>query len=141
MKGFFNLCVIGSALALSACGGSSDSSSYTGTKTLGNGNKYTCSSEAAFSSCSDDATCTASCTLTSGSVKPIESPSGDNACETDGNNVFGVNGTSCLVSVPSLNSGELSTVDCLSNGTLIINNGFTVSNGSFTLNDYTFTCR
>lgn len=141
MKSILSLCVIGSALFLSACGGSSDSSSYTGTKTLGNGNKYTCSSEAAFSSCSNDATCMASCTLTSGNVKPVEPTSDDNNCETDGNNIFGVNGKSCLVSISSLNSGKLSTVDCSSSGELTISNGVIARNGSINLNGYTFTCR
>ncbi len=143
MKLSLSLLVLSSALVLSACGGDSDSSSFTGTKTLGNGNVYSCPSEVALTACTTDATCATSCTLTKENVKPVNpsNPSASNACETSGSNIFGVNGKSCIASVPALNGGADSTVDCLSNGTLIINNGLQVTNGSFNLNGFTFTCR
>ncbi len=138
MKKLMSLVALGSALALSACGGSSESSSFTGTKTLGNGNQYTCTSEAAMDSCTSDSTCSASCSLTHKAVAPVDTstPTGGK-CKVDGNNIIGKKGKTCIVNLPALNKGKDVEMSC-KNGKLILG-GSSFSPG-MTINGSTFKC-
>lgn len=94
MKKLLSIALAGSILALAGCGGESSSSSYTGTKTLVNGNKYTCSSEAAMDSCKDDTTCKANCKLTYSATKPVDTNT-NKTCNVDGKTVTGLASDSC----------------------------------------------
>lgn len=123
-----------SMFVFAGCGGESSSSTYTGTKTLVTGNKYVCSSEVAFNSCVDDASCKAKCNLTYQAVKPVDETKAG-TCKVVDNKVT-VTSEGCTYSIPSFNSGALQTYKCIGN---------TVTNGSLTarvlkLNGVTFTC-
>lgn len=100
MKKLLSLTLLASAMSLTACGGGSSDSSgstYTSTfkSTLGNGNVYSCPTQAALDSCKSDGTCQAAqCTITVQVVKPLD-PNTTTPCEVSGNNVYGKNGYSC----------------------------------------------
>lgn len=135
MKNFALLILTGATLSLAACGGSSDSSSFTGTNTLGNGNVYTCSTEKALDACDDDASCAATdCTLT---TKVVEPASAD--CVKTGNTISIPKGTSCKVAFSGINGGVAQDASCSSGGVLTL--GATFTNGSANLNGTTVTCK
>lgn len=139
MKNFLQLTILGSALALTACGGSSGSSSFNGTKTLGNGNRYTCPSQQAMDQCTSDATCSKICTITKQVVKPVV-PGKGNQCEIKGKTVHGVKGGTCKVSLPKLNGGSPTEISCPASGAIILGNGLQAGSGMINLNGYKLTC-
>lgn len=122
-----------SAFLLSACGGgdSESSGNYTSTfkKILANQNEYTCTTQTAFTACTDDTTCkSAGCSLT----KQVSTPSNTNTtkvCEVTAGNVYGKNGESCRYTSATANA----VLTC-SNNTLFIDGkigNLTASNSSF----------
>lgn len=135
---------LGAALALSACGGDSDSSGaqYNSTYNikLANGNEYSCPTETAHKQCTTDSTCkAATCKLTKKVVEPFYPDSTKN-CEVIGTTIYGIRGETCKVSLSILNGGKPVPVICLNNGALILN-GNTSGSGTTNLNNYTFTCK
>lgn len=133
MKKILSLSLLTSALVLSACGGSSDSSgnsnTNTYTKVLANKNEYSCPTQTAQTACSSDSTCkAASCTLTKQVVTPVDTTT-TTACEVTATNVYGKNGTSCKYVATNANA----VLTC-SSGTLYIDGkigGLISSNSSY----------
>jgi hypothetical protein len=142
--GVASLVVLGSALALSGCGGDSDSSgSYvTSYKTkIFNGNEYSCPSEAAQKDCKTDTMCKAAkCKLTKEVTKPFDPENTEN-CKTDGKTVYGQKRNICKVTLSFLNQGKPSEVICADDGKIILAGGLQSKTGSIKVNDYLFTCQ
>lgn len=147
MKKLTSVLLLGSALALSACGGDSDSSgsndSYTSsfTTTIANGNKYSCPTKAALNTCKTDSQCKASkCTLTKQVTKPFD-PANTADCKVNGQTIYGQKNGVCKVSLSFLNNGQPSEVVCQANGTIVLANGVKATSGTINLNDRIFTCK
>ncbi|MDO5768668.1 MAG: hypothetical protein Q4P13_04120 [Psychrobacter sp.] len=128
---------LGAALALSACGGDSDSSgaphqtsSYT--KTIANGNIYSCPSKPAVDQCLNDSSCAAAkCDL----IKVVTPPAPDTTCKSVGNTVYAT-AKGCSYSNASMNSGAVQTYKCV--GGKVTNGSITATN--INLNGIIITC-
>lgn len=147
MKKLTSVLLLGSALALSACGGDSDSSgsndSYTSkfTSTISNGNKYSCPTKAALDTCKSDSQCKASkCTLTKKVTEPFD-PAKTANCKVSGQTIYGQKNGVCKVSLSFLNNGQPSEVVCKANGTIVLSNGLQAGSGTINLNSRIFTCK
>lgn len=138
MKKLFGLALVSSALMLTACGGSSESSSYSAKKTLGNGNVYTCTSEAAMSACTSDATCASNCTLTTKAVNPNPAVT-QGSCAIDANKNVSVTTDGCTYSSSSFNAGQTLKYTCV-NGKVTTSGGLNLSSTTISDGDYTLKC-
>lgn len=150
MKKLTSVLLLVSALALSACGGDSDSSgsndSYTSsfTTTIANGNKYSCPTKAALNTCKTDSQCKASkCTLTKQQTTPSDTTT-TTACKVSGKTITGYNGKSCKF---VNNADKANMVVTCSSGKMQLDGsvtGFKSSgstfNTSFPAGGYTFQC-
>lgn len=144
MKKLLSLAVLASTMTLTACGGDSDSSgsnsvSSTFTKTLSNGNVYSCPTQSSFDACGSDSTCKATnCTATK-IVTPIVDPTTLAACEVSGTNIYGTKGKSCTFAISGLNGGATQTLTCNTSGGGTTNN---ITFGtSFNLNGMALSCK
>ena len=148
MKKLTSVFLLGTALALSACGGDSDSSgsSFTSsfTSTISNGNKYSCPSQAALDTCKTDSQCQAAkCTLTKQVTTPSDTTT-NTACKVSGKTVTGYDSKSCKFvnksvdanMVITCNSGQMQLDGNVGN---FNSSGGTISSGT-SLSGYKLQC-
>ena len=115
----------GTALLLIGCGGGSSSESFSGTYT-NNGVTYSCSTQAAYDACKNNADCS-SCT--NNAPAPSQAPA-VSACATSGNTVLVDEGTTCT------NGSD--TLSC-SNNQVTLNGSITST--KITINGKVYTCQ
>ncbi|WP_131668823.1 hypothetical protein [Psychrobacter pygoscelis] len=148
MKTLTGIVLLGAALALSACGGDSDSSGSSSTSsfksTIANGNQYSCPSEAAMKTCKTDSQCKADkCTLTKKVTTPSDTTT-TTACKISGKTVTGYNNKSCKFVNSKADANIIIT--CTSGQMQLDGNvgnfnssGGTISSGT-PINDYILQC-